>query len=342
MPDIKEISPSLLKERHRLSTYQINSLLGRRVLEPSFEETYLSLNMVAEFLRVTVRLYELHIDFIPLKGPLLSFRLYDDANRRHYRDLDILLDPGSIGEAIVGLKSLGYKETQPEWPESNHLRKILLQHSYHIAIENYDTKFTIELHWRLLNAIDVSNDTLSKIIKSNLTTIRFADRKFTVLNNELELLYLVIHGGLHYWKRLKWLVDVNQYVKKNKIDIAKFNVLVDQVKARRMVELANRIHLEYFNVELLSCQVTRLPKKMVKYSLTRIKEEDDKIHNTLNGIIKAQNFALSCYPGLKYKFLVIRNYMFAEEYFGKNRIISIIPIFYFYSLCKLTVGRIRR
>jgi hypothetical protein len=48
----------------------------------------------------------------------------------------------------------------------------------------------------------------------NLSQLSFAGRTFTVLNPELDLLYLVIHGGLHGFFRLKWLVDIKIFWRK--------------------------------------------------------------------------------------------------------------------------------
>ena len=100
MPHIIGIPPEILKSRHRLSAEQINLLAGGRVIEESYEEKAGTLVKVAEFIKVTDLLRAGGIDFIPLKGPLLSFRLYGDATTRRYGDIDILVDPASMEFSI--------------------------------------------------------------------------------------------------------------------------------------------------------------------------------------------------------------------------------------------------
>jgi hypothetical protein len=52
---------------------------------------------------------------------------------------------------------------------------------------------------------------MNLIVSENLQEIVFSGRKFTILNRELELLFLLLHGSRHGWERLKWLVDINDY-----------------------------------------------------------------------------------------------------------------------------------
>jgi hypothetical protein len=118
MRTITGIPPEILRSRHRLSAQQINTLAGGRVIEESYEEKAGTLVKVAEFIKVTDLLRAGRIDFIPLKGPLLSFRLYGDATTRRYGDLDILVDPSEVEKARVGLLAAGYKEYMVTWPGS--------------------------------------------------------------------------------------------------------------------------------------------------------------------------------------------------------------------------------
>jgi hypothetical protein len=86
-------SREILYTRHRLSHYQINKLLGEQQNQLDFEEKLYQLNLLAEFLSITDHLTKEDIWFMPLKGPLLSYRIYEDATCRRYRDFDFWLNP---------------------------------------------------------------------------------------------------------------------------------------------------------------------------------------------------------------------------------------------------------
>src|SRR3954451_9845730 len=50
------------------------------------------------------------IRVILLKGAAISARLYDGPGERLYRDIDLLAEPGSIGEAERVLRLLGFRD----------------------------------------------------------------------------------------------------------------------------------------------------------------------------------------------------------------------------------------
>ena len=99
MAVITDIAPDILKEHHGLSSQQINSIFGRTVTEEIFEEKTAALDRVAEFLRVTDAFSAAGIKYLPLKGPILSFRLYGDATLRQYSDLDILIEVAGVEQS---------------------------------------------------------------------------------------------------------------------------------------------------------------------------------------------------------------------------------------------------
>lgn len=339
---ITSFSPDVLKNQHRLSIAQINSIFGKGTVAESFEEKAQELEIVRVFLEISDILDAEGIFFVPLKGPVLSHKLYNDPTWRYYRDLDILINESETDKVINILKRNGYLSGSPEWPKSAQQQKILMNHANQISLVNPSNNIIIEIHWRLLSVQSVSNEKLAIIISEHIVTTTFAGRSFSTLSNELELLFLVIHGGLHFWRRLKWLVDINAYLSTQKIDWETFAKLAKKLNAERLAGICNAVYTRYFPGGPEFKFHTPAIQSVVRFCYRKIEKEPDLVHNSLKGIIKSQFFTLFAFPGLRFKFIVLRNYLFVKEFFGRNRILSTIPVFYFYCIVRLAINRIKR
>ncbi len=152
MPPITGIPPEILRYRHRLSPQQINALFGRKVIEESFEEKAKALGKVGEFLRITDAIASAGIGFVPLKGPLLSFRIYGDATFRTYSDLDILTDASNLTRIEGILKGEGYITYGRPWPQSLKKQSQMLSYGHHISFVHPEKQTAFEIHWKLATA----------------------------------------------------------------------------------------------------------------------------------------------------------------------------------------------
>jgi len=212
MSQIADLSPDLLRYRHGLTSFQVDRVFGRVICREDHDEKVAALAKTGEFLRVTDALRAAGLSFIPLKGPLLSQRLYGDATGRYYGDLDILVSTGTFSDAVHVLENLGYVADAPGWPEGRRQRLTLLKHSRDLGFSNPVNGIQVELHWRLLRNLPGGMGQDEDLFRGTLMELGFAGRIFSVLSNEAELLFLVIHGGLHWWRRLMWLVDIHDFI----------------------------------------------------------------------------------------------------------------------------------
>ena len=102
----------------------------------------------------------------------------------------------------------------------------------------------------------------------------FMNREFWVLKTEYDLLYLLIHGSTHRWQRLKWLVDINDFLLHISFDRQAFLTLARSYKAERLPALYNRIALLYLpDPQLIDVKVN-VPGFMVKCCIREIKSKD--------------------------------------------------------------------
>lgn len=325
---LREISPAILKDRHRLSPQQINSLFGEQVSAECLGEKTAALARVAEFIRITDILASENIYFIPLKGPLLSFKLHCDPTFRHYNDLDILVDNSSIERATKLIVSEGYVSPYYEMPVDEKRRKILRKNICEQYLINQHKGVSVEIHWALFTGNIVPVATLDEVAKTNLTEIDFAGRTFRSFTPEFELLYLVIHGGLHAFRRLKWLVDISNYLEKIRIDDSKFIQLTRQLRAGRLVGVSNTLLRTYLSASRLLPSFSDAPVHMVNFASHQIEMERDEDSKSVWEYLKRSRYVLSSFPGLAYKWSSLKSMMFATDMAADKRIPYFPPIFY--------------
>lgn len=342
MPELQNFSPEILKNRHRLTAQQINSILGENTIEESIEEKIVAFSQVKEFISVTDAFTAADIKFIPLKGALLSQRLYGDPTFRKYCDFDILTEVSAISKAIGIVLQLGYKANPSAWPETSYMQKILVNHTNHISYSNFEKQVTIELHWRLIKTPVISYNHLDSLVRNNLVSINLAGRSFSVLSNEMELLYLIIHGGIHWWRRLKWIIDINAFLKTQTVNLKKFKELGEELKADHMLAFCNAVLSRYFPGGPQLTDVKPPDSCLVNFSEKRIQSGVELAQDFYQRIVQTVYFSLTFFPGIRYKLRTIRNYIFVPEFFGKNKFISWLPLFYIYGPIRLAIERLKR
>jgi hypothetical protein len=317
MPGITDISPEILRDKHRLSSRQINQLYGYNIVGDNIVEKLKGFELVSEFFSVCDTLNSHNIAFIPFKGPVLSYRISGDAVTRSYHDLDLLIDLEDISKSVSLLKESGYRGIFIEWPDSLSAQRRLIRHINHVTLVKPENKLVLELHWRLIRTPAVRDDRFNNLVKNNLSTLEFGGRSFTVLNNELELLYLIIHGGLHFWFRLKWLLDINLFLRSTQVDWIRFKELVAGLKAQYMVGLCTRLYAEYFPEDHGIPAEYPVHGGLAEYSVRRINDTVDQSNDSLKEQFRNFYFTMAAFPGIRYKMKEIGNYLFISFYFGK-------------------------
>ena len=227
----------MLYNRHLLSLHQIKTHFGPVDDTHVFHTT--EIFQTAEFFfQVVEALQSEEVDFIPLKGPVLSHLLYQDCSSRRFYDLDFLVDFGSMERCSRLLDNLGYHSVW-EWPTTRAEKKRLRQSMHHLPFQHPKERTDVEIHWRLFARYKFPDMDFAKLYKEHTVPYTLDGYSFRKLSNELELLFLLIHGAKHAWFRIKWLVDVNDYIKNVAVD---FDALRDLAAQNGFL---NRI--DYYN-----------------------------------------------------------------------------------------------
>lgn len=291
----------ILHKRHRLSHQQIDHWLGENRSKEFLKEKMRHLKMVQDFIRVTDLFRENEIPFTSLKGALLSQRIYNDPTVRFSHDIDILIDESKIDSVIKLFLKNNYSLTEGSfWPDKKLQQELIINNGHHISFYNKELRLCVEIHWTLMHTLPVSQKKIKQIIALNQTEVFFSNRKFTVLNPEFELLFLLLHGSRHGWERLKWLVDVKDYPLE-KLDIEAFKKLVKTFNAERIIGQTNFLLDKYFTISLPFI-VTQIKNKKLNQIAIAFIESENVIQYTNEEVKRIYLNYFLMFPGITYKF----------------------------------------
>lgn len=166
-----------------------------------------SLHRSSELLRLLVEFRNKGIDIIPLKGEMLSQRLYGSIGIRRSSDLDILVRVEDLDAACQILEEVGYfcslHGTLLTFKQKRYVRDNL----YHLEFHNPKKHITVELHWRLGSLW--SQDHMAHVW-NNIEIVPWMGVDVMCHNSNLQLLFLCDHGSRHRYFCLKWLGDIAQ------------------------------------------------------------------------------------------------------------------------------------
>ena len=144
---------------------------------------------------------------IPFKGLTLAMSAYGSLNLRSSRDLDILIHKEDRQSCINRLGELGYIHerslTPRQWQE-------FLDYAGEEIL--FGPGVPIEPHWAFApRTLAIRLDYAA--VWDRAREIRFNDHSILSLSPEDELIVLCIHGCKEEWAKLKWVVDVAEFMR---------------------------------------------------------------------------------------------------------------------------------
>jgi len=302
---IENFDRHTLNIRHQLSHEQIDLLRKEKTACKFPEEKLMLMAKYQVFLSILDALCLSDIPVIVLKGFPLSRKLYGDPYLRITGDIDLLLKPQDISRAISILSAAGYVPAISPWPSNRKKAQRFQRFRNQFAMLHPESRIVVELHWRLLYFPVKPHDILETLVWDNLVEQKTDGRSFFVLKDELELLYLIIHGGLHGWNRLKWLIDVETYARLQGFSADDFTLLCRKLKAHRMVGLYNHLTrtLPGGGVQLPGPSST-LPF-LINTAIDMIQSDSDDSFHTPKRLLRFAIFVIRAFPGPGYKWRML-------------------------------------
>jgi hypothetical protein len=278
-----------------------------------------SMLMLREFLLLCDSMNERNISFVPLKGPVLSERIYGDATLRKLHDLDFLTDYADIDRIHALMLDRGYL---PETPFDPLLvnKKRLFYHFKDVKYFQPETGLIVEFHWRLFTYdVFVKNDT-QQFLKKYTFESMFMGRTIRMLKSEFELLYITIHGAEHRWFMLKWLVDTNDYLRNVAFNKDVFNGMCSEFRLEKLLGLCNLLSEKFIPSPVFFETNTKVPvfllRECVK-AIERKRVQENSIGHTVNKSLNKLKFQFLLIPHKGRRFYLIRKYIRRDLSMGK-------------------------
>lgn len=150
----------------------------------------------------TVSALESITPVVVLKGAPLAQLLYGDDRLRFTTDLDLLISPESVDEAIELLASLDYERVHPETPA-----KTWTYNQY--ALAHRGCGLMAELHWRI--AFPHMESPPIEFLFDQTRSVRCGDRAYETLRPEVLFLHLCYHFHQHLGF-FKGLLDIAGWI----------------------------------------------------------------------------------------------------------------------------------
>lgn len=144
------------------------------------------------------------IPAMPLKGPALSFELYEDVGFRQSADLDLQVPKEDLYGAIDALESAGWRRASDFRAMSPRQWESFLHNGYEMQFSHSRVGCGLELHWR--NHWEKPEATSARWARS--TTSVWQGNSIQVMSPGDLALFLCVHGAYHIWCSAKWLSDV--------------------------------------------------------------------------------------------------------------------------------------
>lgn len=157
--------------------------------------------LLQELGRLTGVLTAKRIDVLAWKGPALGVAAYGDLSLRQCADLDLLVRPEQMNEAVAELSRLGYRENVDEDANTRNL-------------ERASPKVMVDLHQMLVQphfSLAMEADDLLR----GADSVHALGLCIPVPSAEKLLLLLCVHGSKHVWERLAWICDVALFIRAN-------------------------------------------------------------------------------------------------------------------------------
>ena len=154
--------------------------------------------------RILAILRRAGLDAVVLKGAGLAQTVYAEAAERPISDLDLLLPPEHIDDAIAALSAEGYRP-----PESSAVTAAYRAHHFHVRVQR-PSELLVELHWGLTQRRERERLDAAAFLAESVAV---ADEPpYRVPRAELALLHMVVEQVRDGFSRLLAVVDVDRIV----------------------------------------------------------------------------------------------------------------------------------
>lgn len=177
--------------------------------------TVLSMRQFNRFNLAAEALAAEDVEMITLKGAVLAEELYGDIGLRPLSDIDILVREEHWPAVFKVLKELGYSAAGKEFAEipPKFTRYDVPDHMQYLLPDRTCLEFQFDLFTLGIGMLDIGG------VWARSRPAVVAGARARVLSPEDQLLHLAVHANRHGCGRLKWLVDIAEFLRQNSGDL---------------------------------------------------------------------------------------------------------------------------
>jgi hypothetical protein len=148
------------------------------------------------------------LPWVVLKGPVLDAVFYGQPRLRSFTDVDVLVAPRHLGEAVERLEAADFEVADRNW------RLMFERVAGEVHLQRAGCA-PVDLHWTLLFSQAMRCvfrfDTAAMLERSRVVEV--AGGPVRTFDHEDTLLHLAVHGALEGGDRLVWLKDLDVTVR---------------------------------------------------------------------------------------------------------------------------------
>lgn len=207
------------------------------------KDTLRILTTAAETQRIAEQFTEHAIQHCFVKGIVLNVHIYPSLNTRPCKDIDIWVDTNTYEQAIELLLTMGYQKTL-SYELKGFQKQYYMSHKHDIAFYHPEKKIQVELHFSLKEfCVDILPTS------AKLQSVTLFNTPIQTLQDDYHLLFLMIHGAVHAWTRLRWLNDIVLYIQSGKCDLKRVMTLAKEFHCEHIVEQCLILVQNNFKIE---------------------------------------------------------------------------------------------
>jgi hypothetical protein len=272
-----------LSIRHRVTHqvyqyYQKHNLpIGNDLTEYCHKDKLRILSTIGETIRIANQFNKLNISYAVVKGIILNAHIYNDINSRSCRDIDVWVDISQYKQAMDALYSMGYITQRPDYNLEGYKEEYYLTHRHDMEFYHPDRRVLVELHFSL-NYLGINYFSLSDSV---LHKVKVLNTDIYTLDDNYHLLYLMLHGSVHAYSRIRWLNDIAQYIKSNKCDLNIVLMLASKINARHIVLFSLILVQDIWGI---NTAIIAMPDKQANYLAKLCKEFISADYELVDGI----------------------------------------------------------
>jgi hypothetical protein len=197
--------------------------VAQRIKEHNQTNLIKGMEHAREIVRLTQLFNENKIKFIVFKGIALTKLMGLELHQRHHGDIDILLadvnDLWIVDELLVKrgyTRLLPSKKLKLNPAQERHF----LEYEKDLTYIEPNNQINLEIHFKFFYTYKIKEISPRQAF-DNHETIKITNQSIPVMSLKDHQLYLLMHGSISYWFRLKWLCDISSISKNGKTYLEK-------------------------------------------------------------------------------------------------------------------------